>query len=146
TDGRAPPSRGGAESRYAWRMGRVLKRGAAPPVVAHEKIFDAQRAGERMLKQAREEADRIRAQAAAEGRERGLAAVTELLAQARVHASRARSRAAPELRSLAVRIAEKILGRELQLHPDAITDIVREALVAAGTARQIVIRCHPDDL
>lgn len=127
-------------------MSRVLKGGVGPRVVTHEKIVDARLAAERILRQAQEEADRVRAQAAAEGRERGLAAVTELLASARAQASRARQSAAPELRVLAVRIAEKILGRELALSPDAVVDIAREALTAAGTARQITIRCHPDDL
>ena len=127
-------------------MSRVLKGGVSQRVVPHEKIFDAKLAAERILRQAQEESERVRAQAAAEGRERGLAAVTELLAAARAQASRSRQAAAPELRVLAVRIAEKILGRELSQRPEAVVDIVREALVAAGTARQVSIRCHPDDL
>jgi flagellar biosynthesis/type III secretory pathway protein FliH len=72
--------------------------------------------------------------------------VTELLASARAQAGRARVEAGPELRVLAVRIAEKILGRELALSPEAVVDIARQALTAAGTARQVTIRCHPDDL
>src|SRR5439155_14449195 len=112
------------------RMSRILKAGALPRVVVHEKIVDARLAAERILRQAQEEADRIRAQAAAEGRERGLAAVTELLASARAQASRARVDAGPELRVLAVRIAEKILGRELALSAEAVVDITRQALAA----------------
>lgn len=127
-------------------MSRVLKGGGGGRVVLHERVFDARQAAERLLQQAQQEADRIRAQAVAEGRERGLAAVTELLASARAAASRARASSAVELRVLAVRIAEKILGRELALRPDAVVDVVAEALAAAGTARQVVILCHPDDL
>ena len=128
-------------------MGRLLKRGTAPPRVSElSKVFDARIAAERIVAQAQAEADRIRTQAQAEGREKGMAAVTELLVGARAAASRARATAAPELRVLAVRIAEKILGRSLQLSPDEVVDIASQALAAAGTARQVVVRCHPDDL
>ena len=47
---------------------------------------------------------------------------------------------------LAVRIAERILGRELGQNPDAVVDIVSEALSQAGAPREVVVRCHPDDL
>ena len=128
-------------------MGRLLKRGAAsPPVSELSKVFDARIAAERIVAQAQAEADRIRIQAQAEGREKGLAAVTELLVGARAAASRARATAAPELRVLAVRIAEKILGRALQLQPEVVLDVAAQALSAAGSARQVLVRCHPDDL
>ena len=128
-------------------MGRVRKRGeAAPRVSEMAPVFDARLAAERIVGQAQAEADRIRAQAAAEGRERGLAAVSELLVGARAAASRSRSDSGGELRVLAVRIAEKILGRALQLRPEEVVEIASQALAAAGTARQVVVRCHPDDL
>ena len=128
-------------------MGRILKPGdpgAKPSELS--RVFDARAAAERIVAQAQAEADRIRNQAAAEGRERGLAAVSELLVGARAAASRSRSSAATELRVLAVRIAEKLLGRELSLRPDAVADVAAQALAAAATARQVVLRCHPDDL
>lgn len=128
-------------------MGRLLKPGQAAPRVSElSKIYDARLAAERIVAQAQAEADRIRAQAAAEGREKGLGAVTELLVGARAAASRARAEAAPELRVLAVRIAEKILGRALSLSPDVVVDVTAQALAAAGSARQVLVRCHPDDL
>src|SRR3954463_4676316 len=82
-------------------------------------VSEAREAAERELAAARDEAERIARQAEAEGRERGLAAVTELLVGARAVAARARAGAEAELRTLAVRIAEKILGRELALDPAA---------------------------
>ncbi len=122
--------------------GGVADEAAAPPA----QVFDARVEAERILRQAQSEADRLRAQAQAEGRERGIAAVTELLVGARAQASRARAASAAELRTLAVKIAEKILGRELQLRPEAVVDIVAEALQAAGASQQVLVRCHPDDL
>jgi len=127
---------------------RIIKGGttADEAPVAPAQVFDARVEAERIVRQAQTEADRIRAQAAAEGRERGMAAVTELLVGARAAASRARAAASGELRLLAVKIAEKIIGHELQARPEAIVDLVAEALTAAGASRQVTVRCHPDDL
>ena len=129
-------------------MSRILKGGTSSveQAAAPAQVFDARLEAEQILRQAQAEAERIRAQAAAEGRERGLAAVTELLVGARAAASRVRSASAAELRVLAVRIAEKIIGRELAHRPEAIVDIVAEALGNVGAARQVTVRCHPDDL
>lgn len=101
---------------------------------------------EKIVAAARQEAERLLKSAMQEGRERGLAAVTELLVGARLVAERARLASEQELRVLGVRIAEKILGRELQQTPEAVTDVVREALRHASTGRDLVIRIHPDDL
>ncbi|MSP61899.1 MAG: hypothetical protein EXR72_16515 [Myxococcales bacterium] len=129
-------------------MTRIIKAGASVDERAIEpaQVFDAHSEAERVVKQAQAEAERIRTQAATEGRERGMAAVTELLVGARAAASRARATSAAELRVLAVRIAEKILGRELALRPEAVIDVVAEALSSAGASQQVTIRCHPDDL
>lgn len=130
-------------------MSRLLKAGTfeggeAPS--SEQPVYEAQLAAERIVREAREEAERLRAQAMAEGRERGLAAVTELLVSARASASRARAAAEGDLRVLAVRVAEKILGRELSLRPEAVVDVAAQALDAAGAAGQVLLRCHPDDL
>ena len=99
-----------------------------------------------LLVVARAEADRIRAAATAEGRERGLAAVTELLVSARAEALRSRRAATLDLRGLAVKIAEKLLGRTLALDPAAVVDLTTEALRHAGEPKAIRIRSNPDDL
>ncbi len=111
-----------------------------------EKPFDPRVEAARLLQEAQREADRLRSQAVSEGRERGLAAVTELLAAARAASVRAQQSAEAELRTLAVRIAERILGRELSLSPDAVIDIAAEALSHAGSPREVLLRVHPDDL
>lgn len=51
-----------------------------------------------------------------------------------------------ELLKLAVKIAEKIIGQEIQLEPSLKVQIVREALSKASTADSIILRIHPDDL
>ena len=80
------------------------------------------------------------------GRQEGLAQVTELLARARAATSEQTAAAENDLRTLAVRIAEKILARELALAPGAVVDIVRAALAAAANRTPLVVRVHPDDV
>lgn len=109
-------------------------------------MADARAQAERELQAGRDEVERIRRRAEVEGRERGLAAVTELLVGARAAAARARANAESELRTLAVRIAEKILGRELQVDPGAVVDVVRAALKHAGEPRELLLRCAAEDL
>jgi type III secretion protein L len=109
-------------------------------------IADGQREAERLLAAARADAERLRAVAAAEGREAGLATVTELLIGARSLVARARDGAAGDLRALAVRIAERILGRTLELSPGAVTDVAAQAMTLVGKPRQVLMRCHPEDL
>ena len=72
--------------------------------------------------------------------------MTELLTAARAQTMRVHKDIQEDLRVLAVRIAERILGRELAQNPDAVVDIVGEALAQAGAPREVVIRCHPDDM
>src|SRR4051812_19735250 len=100
-------------------MAKVLK--ATPTGVKREgrsltvseQPYDPKVEAERILAEATKEAERLRTQAAAEGRERGLAAVTELLVAARASAARSQRNVETDLRTLAVRIAERILEREL---------------------------------
>ena len=120
---------------------------AGEPIHEHGRLLaEARVEAEGIRRAAQADAERLRREAVAEGRERGLSAVTELLASARALAQRARREADEDLRRLAVRIAEKLLGRELELSPDAVTDVAAQALQQAGAARQLIVRAHPDDV
>ncbi len=129
-------------------MARVLKGGRndGQPVPIDPHPFDPKAEAERILEAARHEAERLRTQAVAEGRERGLAAVTELLTAARATSARNQKSGQQDLRLLAVRIAERILERELQLSPDTVVDIAAAALSQAGSPHDVLLRIHPDDL
>ncbi len=72
--------------------------------------------------------------------------MTEILVRARAEAARLADASEAELRRLAVRIAEKVLGRELALSADAVVDVVRTALHAARSRREITVRVSPEDL
>jgi flagellar biosynthesis/type III secretory pathway protein FliH len=141
-------------------VSKVIKSGASGQVrraIVQADVFDAKLEADRLIAEARVEAERVlqaahdeterlRRRAEAEGRERGLAAVTELLVGARAATARARANAETELRTLAVRIAEKILGRELQVDAGAVVDVARAALKHAGEPREVLLRCAAEDL
>jgi len=141
-------------------LSKVIKSGSGGTVrraIVDADVFDAKLEGDRLLSEARaqaerelaaarDEAERIARKAEAEGRERGLAAVTELLAGARAAAARARAGAEADLRALGVRIAEKLLGRELALDPAVVVDVAATAMRHAGEPRELVVRCATEDL
>jgi flagellar biosynthesis/type III secretory pathway protein FliH len=80
------------------------------------------------------------------GREAGLAQASATIAAAAAAAARREAAAESDLRRLAVRIAEKLLGRELALSPGAVVDVVRAALAEAAGRRELLVRVHPEDL
>lgn len=51
----------------------------------------------------------------------------------------------PQLTRLAVKIAEKLVGAELQCNQETIVGIVRTALAGIGDREEVVIRCNPAD-
>lgn len=140
-------------------MTRILKGDGQADRVARiipGEVFDARAEAERILGEAHRraatlalgaEADREEARRVgrAEGREEGLATVTELLCRARRDVARRSEEAENDLLRLSVRIAEKLLGRELAADPSAIADVVRTALRGARSRRELVVRVHPGD-
>jgi flagellar biosynthesis/type III secretory pathway protein FliH len=129
-------------------MGRLVR--AAGRVVPAELLSAREQAG-RLIAEAeaaRGEAERRGYQDGhAAGREAGLAEVTATLAAAEAHAEEVRARAAEPALRLARRMAEKIIGRAVELDPVVMADIVGRALAAARAGdAAAVLRVHPDDL
>jgi type III secretion system HrpE/YscL family protein len=110
----------------------------------------AQDEAERLIHEARAAAEAIREEARLAGRAAGQGeaetAFTSLLLAARAEAERVRAAALPAARTLAVRMAEKIVGHTLHLEPSALVHIVGEALAAArARTGPITLRVHPED-
>src|SRR6266571_956785 len=118
-------------------------------MIIEGEVFDARQEAKRILDAARVEAERIREEARREGldagREEGLAAVTETLLRAAADAERRAAADEDVLIRLAVRIAEKILRRQLDLTPEAVRDVARGALAAARAREKLTLHVHPDD-
>ena len=95
---------------------------------------------------AREEADRIRENAREEGRKEARAEANALLVKARIEREKIIASAEPQLVALGRRIAEKIIGRELEVDESVIVDVVRGAIATVRQQSEIIIRANPEDL
>jgi type III secretion protein L len=127
--------------------------GYAPKIVRHE-VFDASHearkivdaAGEqarRVLDEARREAAAIKETARTEGFEEGLTHWNQLVDEATRARAQALQEAEFEILRLAVRVAERILGQQLQLAPGMIADVVAEALKSVRHEKSLTIQVHP---
>lgn len=140
-------------------LGR-LARGTGQVVPAE--VLDARAQAAALIAAARAEAEATRAsadgvRAAAErrgreegfaaGREAGHAEVTELLVAARRDAAALRQIAAEAALPLARKMAERIVGRALEVSPELAADVLAATLAEAGAADgPLVLRAHPEDL
>lgn len=140
-------------------MGRLLKgRGhivPEPVMTARDHaariLADASFEAERRLQAADRLAEERRktgfAQGVAEGREAAKAEMTELIARAHREAAEVRARNREGAIPLARRMAERIIGRTLELHPSLIADIAAQALAASRPrSGPVTLRVSPSDL
>lgn len=125
-------------------------------------VFEARGEAQQVRGRALAEADEIRRQAEAdaeaikeqayqagyqEGRDAGAAELSEIVASASARLQQIEAQVEPQLRDLAITIARKILGKELEFHPEAVLSIVKQALSEkARMRREIILRLHPDDM
>lgn len=125
--------------------------------VIKNQTLAAQRDAEDILARARLEADmivqnavkkaeRVLDEAYREGTERSLAEFEKHLIEIREIRSNVLRDAERDLLTLAVRIAEKILGNELTSNKKTITDIVSTALRNARQQEKVTVFVNPSDL
>ncbi len=140
-------------------MGRLLKgRGYVMP----REVLTARQQADKVLAQADADAD-MRRQAAVvaaeeerqkgydrgleEGRQAAMAEMAELLVRVREEAAHVRAENKDSAIPLAKKMAERIVGRALELHPSLIADIANQALAAAKPrAGEVTLRVSPQDL
>lgn len=141
------------ESRPSHRVISGTK--AAAQAEAEALLRRAREESESILAAAHEQVQTLRQQAFDEAKDQGYhegkeqgsqeaqAAVAALVARA----ERLEAEVVPQLQTLALAIARKILGRELERSPDGVVDLVRQALAEkARQRREIALRVHPADL
>jgi len=136
-------------------VGRVVKSFGH---VVPKPLLDARAEAAALLARARSEADAVRAEASAireaarregfdTGRADGVAEAVVALVAAQAEAARLVAGAGPAAIALAAKMAEKIVGRAVELAPETMAEIAGQALAAcrpgAGTVR---VRIHPEDL
>jgi type III secretion protein L len=123
--------------------------------IIKKELFEASQEARCIVGAARREAEQLVAKAEQErtasvesglqiGYEEGLKRWNEILAGAWQARENLKTEWEQSLLHLAVRVAEKIVGEQLRLHPDTIVPIVREALKSLGQERQLTLLIHPD--
>lgn len=130
--------------------------------VLNRKTLDASDKAGHIITEAEDEADRIKQQAAkilgeveavrekarkeglSRGREEGMAQATTLVTQFESMKDEFYQKAEPEIISLVMAIAEKVVGRMVNDHREAIISIVRQAIESALGDR-MTIRLNPGD-
>ncbi|SEU09340.1 FliH/SctL family protein [Stigmatella erecta] len=106
-------------------------------------LEEAQREKERILAEALREREDVLAKAREQGRQEGLAQATELLLRAKMQAGEMLASQEQDVIALACRIAEKIIGRDIERQPELLVDMCASAIEQLRSARAMVLRVHP---
>jgi type III secretion protein L len=112
---------------------------------AREILQKAQGEAEEIIRRAIEQREKEKKDGFQEGHQEGLAQVTELLAKARVEYDVIMRNASKDMLDLAFKIAEKIIGKQLEIDKSTIMDIVAQALQTVRQSKQITVRVNPED-
>ncbi len=106
-------------------------------------LEEAQREKERILAEAQREREELLAKAREQGRQEGLSQVTELMVRAKMHAGELLAQQERDVVALACRIAEKIIGRDVERDPSLLAEICARAIEELRNARAVVLRVNP---
>ena len=130
--------------------------------VLNKNVIDAQEQAGEVIVAAEAQAAKIRAEAEtllkevevareeakkrgySEGREEGLASVTEAAAKLAELKEMFYTGAEEEIIKLVTTMAEKVIGRLMEEHRELVHSVVRQA-IQASIGDRIVVRLHPDD-
>jgi type III secretion protein L len=112
---------------------------------ARELLHKAQQEAEEIIRKAQQESEQQRKAAFDSGYQEGLAQVTETLTKARLEHEQFLKNANRDLMDLAFKIAEKIIGKQLEIEPETIIGIVKQAMQTVRQSKQLTIRVHPED-
>jgi len=112
---------------------------------ARDVVSVAQDRARQIIAQAERESEEIREKAREEGKAQGLAEWNRILAQASKRAEELTKSWEETMLRLSVRVAEKIVGEQLRLHPDTIVEIVREVLKNVRPGKRLAIQVHPSE-
>ncbi len=93
----------------------------------------------------KEERERVLEKAKKEGTEEGLQQFHDLLTHFDRQMQQVRHEVSRQILPIAIKAARKIVGRQLDLHPDTIIDIVRQALAPITENKHIILYVNKQD-
>jgi type III secretion protein L len=132
--------------------GDVRRRGGvvnAEVFEAHQEanaiVEAANRRAAEILEEAKRERSEVIAKAKEAGRQEGLKKVTEEFAKSHIQRGEMIARAESDMLKLALKIAEKIIGRDLERDPAIIANICATAIENVRNAQSMVLRVNPQD-
>lgn len=115
-------------------------------VNARQIVTDAEEKSARIIAEAQTEAERIREEAYLAGKEQAANEFTGIVASAMQERDTTVAALEKELLRLSVKLAEKIIGREINTNKKAIVDIVSTAMRNVRQQQQLIVRVNPIDL
>jgi type III secretion protein L len=129
----------------------------AASAIVKRKYLDAKAEAKRILAEAQAEAEALvqsaetyareaREAAYQQGREEALLELTQNLIATREVRDKALATIEKDILRLAVKIAEKIIGREMKQDRQAMADLVAQALHHARRSEMVTVRVNPADL
>ena len=125
----------------------MLKGDVVQALSAAERIVEESRQRAReIVEKAQAEQAAIREQSSREGYEDGLRQLNEVIADAKRKYGKILEGAESELLRLSLKIAERIVGKALELDRSILLDIIHKAIQSLKYQKEIRIRIHPEDV
>ncbi len=126
------------------------------PGVLNAEEYEAKMGAKQIIAEAQEKAEEIKAEALrykeevfAKAREEAKADVqaraAEELARAKMQAGQILAESEKDIVELALKVAAKIIGRDLEREPETVLEIVAACTEAARTAKAMTLRVNPED-
>jgi type III secretion protein L len=117
---------------------------------ASQIIADAEQQAEQISQAAQAEAFELRAGAHEQGFKEGAdeagAKYLQVIAEHSQRMEKKEGEVASQIRQLSLAIAKKIIGKELQLNPQAIVEMAKKHLQSIRQRREVYLRVSPSDL
>ena len=124
---------------------RIVRQELEAKLAAEALVADARSTAASIVERARAQAVEEAASALREAREDANAKLVAQWVALRREEGKALARQQDQVVTLAVALAERLLGKALRLDPSAIADLARTVLAEAQGARRAVVRAHPLD-
>jgi type III secretion protein L len=126
---------------------KVVKGETYAATIEARQIVDAAAAQARKIREDAEQERQLAIEAGRkDGYEDGLRQWNAAVAEVNAARDKQVAESEPELIRLAVRIAQKIIGEELRINPEAIVSLARECLQSLGRERALTIRIPAADI
>ena len=112
---------------------------------AKDIINDAKKQAEEIKAEAEREKEKVFAKAAEDAKADVMAKATEEIARAKMQAGQILAESEKDIIELALKIAAKIIGRDLEREPEIIIEICATATESARGAKAMILRVNPKD-